>query len=143
MALDKVWVRTLSDGLLRADQIVGLTAHATPSLPGKSPRWLLDVTVAVPAGSGAGGGGWDIGILHRTLVQTPAEPAGAPEALARILARLDEPGTAGIVTPSAAGPSTIRFTFSSFTDDTDDAHGTEDTGDAEAGDPARQDARAN
>src|SRR6185369_10903355 len=113
MALDKVWVRTLSDGLLRADQIVGLTAHATPSLPGKLPRWLLDVTVAVPAGSGAGGSGWDIGILHRTLVQTPAEPAGAPEALARLLTRLDEPGTAGIVTPVADPPagSRIRFTF--------------------------------
>jgi hypothetical protein len=138
MGLAKVWVRTLSDGLLRADQIVGLTAHATPSLPGKAPRWLLDVTLAVPAGSGVDGSGWDIGILHRTLVQTPGEPVGAPEALARILARLDEPGTAGIITPSTAAPSTVRFTFESFTDNPDDLGGSDG-----AGDPARQDARAN
>lgn len=120
MGLDKVWVRTLSDGLLRADQIVGLTAHATPSLPGKSPRWLLDATVTVPAGSGTGGNGWDIGILHRTLIQTAAEPAGAPEALARLLASLDQPETAGIITPSAAGaPATsgVRFTFTPFAAD--------------------------
>ncbi|SFW78082.1 hypothetical protein [Amycolatopsis australiensis] len=125
MGLEKVWIKTLSDGLLRADQIVGLTAHATPSLPGKSPRWLLDATVAVPAGSGTGGNGWDIGILHRTLIQTRAEPAGAPEALARLLARLDRPDTAGIITPLVADPphatpvtSTVRFAFASFTDDT-------------------------
>jgi hypothetical protein len=117
MGLDKVWISTLSDGLLRADQVVGLTAHATPSLPGKAPRWLLDVTLAVAAGSGAGGSGWDIGILHRTLVQTSDEPIGAPEALARLLAQLDRPDTAGIITPSANAASGIRFSFTSFADD--------------------------
>jgi hypothetical protein len=120
MSLDKVWIRTLSDGLLRADQIVGLTAHATPSLPGKSPRWLLDATMTVPAGSGGAGSGWDIGILHRTLAQTPAEPVGAPESLARLLFRLDQPDTAGIITPSVAA-GVIRFTFTSFTDEPDPA----------------------
>lgn len=122
MGLDKVWIRTLSDGLLRADQVIGLTAHATPSLPGKVPRWLLDATVAVAAGSGAGGNGWDIGILHRTLLQTADEPPGAPEALARLLARLDQPGTAGIITPSAAtapaAASGVQFAFAAFAGDT-------------------------
>ena len=116
MGLDKVWIQTLSDGLLRADQVVGLTAHATPSLPGKAPRWLLDATLAVAAGSGAGGSGWDIGILHRTLVQTADEPAEAPEALARLLAELDQPGTAGIVTPTASA-SGVRFSFTAFAAD--------------------------
>jgi len=131
MGLNKVWIQTLSDGLLRADQIVGLTAHATPSLPGKTSRWLLDATVAVPAGSG-GGNGWDIGILHRTLIQTPAEPAGAPEALARLLAELDQPDSAGVITPLATDPpltdaaaSTVRFAFTSFTGDSPKANSTD------------------
>ncbi|HET6289146.1 MAG TPA: hypothetical protein VFG15_20660 [Amycolatopsis sp.] len=122
MGLNKIWIRTLSDGLLRADQVVGLTAHATPSIPGKSPRWLLDVTVTVPAGSG-NASGWDVGILHRTLVQTPVEPVEAPEVLARLLARLDEPGTAGIIEPKAtrspAGAGAIQFDFRSFDDQRD------------------------
>ncbi|MFJ8915913.1 hypothetical protein [Amycolatopsis sp. NPDC102389] len=119
MGLNKIWIRTLSDGLLRADQVTGLTAHATPSIPGKSPRWLLDATIAVPAGSGATSG-WDIGILHRTLIQTPVEPVEAPEVLARLLASLDEPGAAGIIEPtatrSAGGAGAIRFDFRSFGD---------------------------
>lgn len=117
MGLDKVWIQTLSDGLLRADQVVGLTSHATPSLPGKAPRWLLDATVAVAAGSGAGGNTWDIGILHRTLAQTADEPTEAPEALARLLARLDQPGVAGIITPSATRHG-VEFSFTSFAEDT-------------------------
>ncbi|MBE1496224.1 hypothetical protein H4696_003324 [Amycolatopsis lexingtonensis] len=118
MGLSKVWIRTLSDSLLRADQVVGLTSHAAPSLPGKAPRWLLDATVSVPAGSGAGGSGWDIGILHRTLAQTRVEPVGAPQELDRLLARLDRPETAGIITPSPADGS-ILFAFTSFTGDPD------------------------
>jgi hypothetical protein len=116
MGLDKVWIQTLSDGLLRADQVVGVTAHATPSLPGKAPRWLLDVTLAVAAGSGASGSGWDIGILHRTLIQTSDEPTGAPAALARLLARLDQPATAGIITPSATAANGVQFSFAAFAD---------------------------
>lgn len=120
MGLDKVWIRTLSDGLLRADQIIGLTAHATPSIPGKSPRWLLDVTVAVPAGSG-NNSGWDVGILHRTLMQTPTEPVEAPEVLAALLARLAGSGAEGIITPVATRASgaagIIRFDFRAFPDE--------------------------
>lgn len=123
MGLDKVWIQTLSDGLLRADQVVGLTAHATPSLPGKSPRWLLDVTMAAAAGSGAGGNGWDIGILHRTLIQTSDEPTGAPAALARLLAELDRPATAGIITPSATAANGVQFSFAAFADGADSASG--------------------
>ncbi|ANN18789.1 hypothetical protein SD37_26320 [Amycolatopsis orientalis] len=129
MGLERVWIRTLSDGLLRADQVIGLTAHATPSIPGKAPRWLLDATVSLPAGSGTTSG-WDIGILHRTLIQTSAEPVEGPELLARLLARLDAPGTAGIIDPvaarSAGDAGTVRFDFHSFTEDQETATGTGD-----------------
>ncbi|MEU5263830.1 hypothetical protein [Amycolatopsis sp. NPDC021455] len=120
MGLTKVWIATLSDGLLRADQVVGLTAHATPALTGKPPRWLLDATVRAPAGSGSADG-WDVGILHRTLIQTPAEPVGAPEALARLLARLDGEDAAGVITLRPEGPagsaSIVRPGFQPFEDD--------------------------
>ncbi|MDS0134429.1 MULTISPECIES: hypothetical protein [unclassified Amycolatopsis] len=120
MGLNKVWLATLSDGLLRADQVVGLTAHATPALTGKPPRWLLDATIRTAAGSGSGDG-WDIGILHRTLIQTPAEPVGAPEALARLLARLDGEDAAGliaaVVDSGSRVPSVVRFAFRPFEDD--------------------------
>ncbi|MEV6877366.1 hypothetical protein [Amycolatopsis sp. NPDC051128] len=125
MGLTNVWIATLSDGLLRADQVVGLTAHATPALTGKPPRWLLDVTIRAPAGSGSADG-WDVGILHRTLIQIPAEPVGAPEALARLLARLDREDAAGVISPQPAGPpsgtravSAVRFGFHPFEDDPD------------------------
>ncbi|MEV7098695.1 hypothetical protein AB0M80_38255 [Amycolatopsis sp. NPDC051045] len=122
MGLTKVWLATLSDGLLRADQVVGLTAHATPALTGKPPRWLFDATIRTAAGSGRGDG-WDVGILHRTLIQTPSEPAGAPEALARLLARLDGEDAAGLITAVADGgagarpASMVRFRFHPFEDD--------------------------
>ncbi|MEU4253415.1 hypothetical protein AB0F15_39075 [Amycolatopsis sp. NPDC026612] len=119
MGLTKVWLATLSDGLIRADQVVGLTAHATPALTGKPPRWLFDATIRAPAGSGSVDG-WDMGILHRTLIQTPAEPVGAPEALARLLARLDGEDAAGVIAAAADGggrtrpASIVRFAFHPF-----------------------------
>jgi len=120
MGLTKVWLATLSDGLLRADQVVGLTAHATPVLTGKPPRWLLDATIRTAAGSGSADG-WDVGILHRTLIQTPGEPVGAPEALARLLARLDGEDAAGliaaVVDSGSRVPSVVRFAFRPFEDD--------------------------
>lgn len=116
MGLPKVWVRTISDGLIRADHIVAISAHPTPALPGKAPHWLLDATLAVPVGSGSSDG-WDVSALHRTLVQTRAEPVGAPEAFARLLAALQDADTAGIVTPSSGGDGTegrVHFSFAPF-----------------------------
>ncbi|MGW3967133.1 hypothetical protein ACWED2_45465 [Amycolatopsis sp. NPDC005003] len=122
MGLTNVWIATLSDGLLRADQVVGLTAHATPALTGKPPRWLFDATIRTAAGSGSVDG-WDVGILHRTLIQTPAEPVGAAEELARLLARLDREDAAGLITAVADSgartqpASVVRFGFRPFEDE--------------------------
>lgn len=122
MALDKVWVRTLSDGLVRADQIVGLSNYQTPDLPGKVSHWLLDATLAIPAGSGLGDGGWDINALHRTLLQSSVEQVDAPDDLARLLAGLDTADTTGIVAPHVtrhsgeASHGSVRFVFTPFAD---------------------------
>jgi hypothetical protein len=90
-------VQTLADGLLRADQITGIDAHQTPALTGKPARWLLDVVVAVPIGSGRRED-WTVTALHRTLIQTGHDPSPATAALARLLAQLDVINTAGIIT---------------------------------------------
>jgi len=110
MALGNVWVRTLGDGLVRADQIVGIGNHRTPSLSGKPGRWLLTVALPVPT---------DGGPLHRTLVQTDVEVATAPERLAQLLAQLAAVDTPGVVTAAACGPdrSDVRFEFSRFQPD--------------------------
>ena len=97
MGLDRVWVQTLADGLLRADQITGIDAHQTPALTGKPARWLLDVVVAVPIGSGRRED-WTVTALHRTLIQTGHDPSPATAALARLLAQLDVTNAAGIIT---------------------------------------------
>lgn len=54
MGLTKVWVRTLSDGLIRADHIIGIDAHRTPPLAGKHAHWLLDAILPAPVGSRPG-----------------------------------------------------------------------------------------
>jgi hypothetical protein len=95
-----VWVQTWADGLVRADQIVGIEAHPTPAVAGKPSRWLLDAVLATPVGSGAPDH-WGITALHRTLVQTGREPHDAPQALARLLAQLDLVSAAGVITVSA------------------------------------------
>ena len=74
MGLSRVWVQTLSDGLVRADQITGIDAHQTPALTGKPARWLLDVVLAVPIGSGHREG-WTVTALHRTVIQTGHDPS--------------------------------------------------------------------
>ena len=66
MSLTSVWLQTLGDGLVRADQVVGVDVHQTPALTGKASHWLLDVVLPTPIGSGARGE-WDITIVHRTL----------------------------------------------------------------------------
>ncbi len=95
MGLENIWVATLTGGLIRADCIVGVESHQTPELTGKPARWLLDITLAVPAGSGTGDG-WEISQLHRTLAQTDSYPAHAAEELARTLDRLRRDGSAGL-----------------------------------------------
>jgi hypothetical protein len=100
MGLSRVWLQTLGDGLVRADQITGIDAHQTPALTGKPARWLLDVVLAVPIGSGHREG-WTVTALHRTVLQTGHDPGAAAPALARLLAQLDVINAAGIVSASA------------------------------------------
>lgn len=96
MSLANVWVQTLDGSLVRADQVTEITLHETPEIAGKPSRWLLDVAVAVPVGSGDPSG-WRTGPLHRTLTQTDRCPREAPAALARMLTQLDAVDAAGIV----------------------------------------------
>ncbi|NIH79764.1 hypothetical protein [Amycolatopsis viridis] len=107
MALENVWIRTLGDGLVRADQVVGIANHRTPSLSGKPGRWLLTVALPVPM---------DNGPLHRTVVQTDQEAPAAPDRLARLLAQLSAVETAGVITATPCGPdrSDVRFEFTRF-----------------------------
>ncbi|GLY66871.1 hypothetical protein [Amycolatopsis taiwanensis] len=121
MGLAKVWVRTFTDGLIRADRIIELSAHPAPALSGKTAHWLVDATLAVSIGSGTGEG-LNISALHRTLIQTRAEPVGALEAFAQLLARLHDSDPAGVVTArvgDSAGADTaghVEFTFTRFAD---------------------------
>ncbi|WP_250550536.1 hypothetical protein [Pseudonocardia sp. H11422] len=108
----------MHDGLVRADQIVGIDAYPTPEIAGKPSRWLLDVSLAVPVGSG-GPGGWEITSLHRTLAQTSVEPGGAPLVLAKLLAELDAAEAAGVLRAVTDRVATgvsgdVRFTFDPF-----------------------------
>jgi hypothetical protein len=117
VGLTNVWLQTPSDGLIRADQVVGIDAHPTPALAGKPPRWLLDVVVAGSAGSG-GRESWTLGVLHRTLAQSSHPPVDATTALARLLAQLDAIDAAGVVHTVAedAGEAGthVRFRFAPF-----------------------------
>ena len=99
MSLTNVWLQTLGDGLVRADQVVGIDVHQTPALTGKAPHWLLDAIIPASIGSGARGE-WNINVLHRTLAQTSTDPGNATTVLARLLAQLDAINAAGIVTTS-------------------------------------------
>jgi hypothetical protein len=99
VSLTNVWVATQSDGIIRADQITGVDAHQTPAFSGKPARWLLDIVIAVPIGSGTREE-WALTAAHRTVIQTAQDPGGAPAALARLLAQLDHGNAAGIITTS-------------------------------------------
>jgi hypothetical protein len=96
VSLANVWLQMLDGSLVRADQVTEITLHQTPEIAGKPSRWLLDVAVAVPVGSGDPSG-WRTGPLHRTLTQTDRCPREAPAALARMLTQLDAVDAAGIV----------------------------------------------
>jgi len=116
VGLTKIWIRTLSDGLIRADHIVGIDAHPTPPLAGKHAHWLLDAILPTPVGSGRGPT-WDLSALHRTLLQTSEEPMDGPVSLARLLAQLDSADAAGVIIPSMApapGDPSRKFPQFSF-----------------------------
>ena len=115
MSLTNVWVQTLADGLVRSDQIAGIDAHQTPGLRGKPSRWLLDIVLTTPVGSGTRED-WNATVLHRTLIQTSEQPSSAPLALARLLAQLDTICAAGVITverkgaaDAASGPGEERL----------------------------------
>lgn len=101
MSLTNVWVQTVADGLVRADQVVGVDAHQTPALPGKPSRWLLDVVLPTSIGSGSREG-WAVTAQHRTLIQTSHDPGDAPATLTRLLAQLDLVSAAGVIGTSRA-----------------------------------------
>jgi hypothetical protein len=101
VSLANVWVQARDGSLVRGDRVGEITLHQTPEIVGKPSRWLLDVAVAVPVGSG-GPDGWRTGPLHRTLAQTDRAPREAPAALARLLAQLDAVDAAGIVRADTA-----------------------------------------
>lgn len=97
MGLRQVWIETLDDGLVRADQVVEVLAHQTTSFAGKPARWLLDVVIATSQGAGTPSQ-WNLGASHRTLTQTDDEPRGAAHRLVQLLWKLDGDDAAGIVT---------------------------------------------
>ena len=134
MGLSSVWLQTLGDGLIRADQIVGVHARRTPAITGKPSHWLLNVVLPLSTGSGQPDT-WVTSPLHRTLIQTSHEPLDAPEHLTRLLAQLDAVNAAGTITatisdrtppaaaprgtdpglsPASAATTTVRFQFTPF-----------------------------
>jgi hypothetical protein len=125
VSLTSVWVQTHSDGLVRADQVIGIEAHSTAGLRDTPSHWLLDIVLATSVGSGYRDG-WSVTALHRTLAQTAFPPQGSSIALAGLLARLDTISAMGIITvekedpgmpePDAftASASGIRFRFVPF-----------------------------
>jgi hypothetical protein len=130
--LTNVWVKTLGDGLVRADQIVGVHTRQTPAMTGKPSHWLLNAVMPLTTGSGQLDT-WATSPLHRTLIQTSYEPLDAPEHLARLLAQLGAVNAAGTITatvgspaaaasqpsgnapaPAAAPTTAVRFQFAPF-----------------------------
>ena len=123
------------DGLVRADQIVGVHARRTPAISGKPSHWLLNAVLPLTTGGGQLDT-WATSPLHRTLIQTSNEPHDAPEHLARLLAQLDAAGTITAAisdltarvpaadnathsrgsgpAPAPATTTTVRFQFAPF-----------------------------
>lgn len=119
MSLSRVWIETLDDGLVRADQVVQVLAHQTAAFAGKPGRWLLDVVLPVSQGAGAGGQ-WHVAASHRTLLQVSAEPRGAARRLTGLLYTLDTDDASGIVTAEhvpagdTADGAEVVFRFHAF-----------------------------
>lgn len=103
MSLTNVWLHTLDEEMIRADQIVGIHTHHTPALVGKPSCWLLNVVVSTPLGNGRPDGR-AFSALHRTLIHTPRTPTDAPAALARLLAQLAAIHATGVITTTLATP---------------------------------------
>ena len=78
MSLTNVWLHTLDDEMIRADQIVGIHTHHTPPQVGKPSRWLLNVVLPTPLGTGRLDGR-AFSALHRTLIHTPTHPPTPPQ----------------------------------------------------------------
>jgi hypothetical protein len=127
VSLTNTWLQMLDGSLVRADRIIEIELHPTPEIAGKPSRWLLDVVLAVPVGSGGPATeGWQTWPLHRTLAQTSEPPTGAPAALARLIAQLDAADAAGIVRAETsrvqsaphpdrtAAAGTVRLGFTAF-----------------------------
>lgn len=120
MGLERVWIETLDDGLVRADHVVEVLAHQTASFAGKPARWLVDVVTATNQGAGSVQG-WNLAASHRTLIQTDSPPRGAAQRLTQLLAALHTADTAGIVTahripddPAAGEAALVDFRFALF-----------------------------
>jgi hypothetical protein len=124
VSLTNVWVQTPADGLVRADQVIGIEAHTTAGVRDTPSHWLLDVVLTTSVGSGFRES-WNVTALHRTLAQTAFAPGGASVALARLLAQLDGISAAGVINvekdDSAVNPQGlttssggIRFRFVPF-----------------------------
>ncbi len=96
MSLTNVWLQTHSDGLVRADQVIGIESHMTAGLRDTTSHWLLDVVLSTSVGSGFREA-WSVTALHRTLSQSAFPPEGASHALAGLLTRLDRINAAGVI----------------------------------------------
>ena len=114
MGLTNVWVQTRSDGLVRADQIVGIDAHQTPALSGKPARWLLDVVLPASIGSSAGRDCGTARLLAQLDLVSTAGVITAGHGGTRREERTDAPTPAAAGDDLVAGSGRVRFRFVPF-----------------------------
>jgi hypothetical protein len=107
VSLTNVWLQTLADGLVRADQVTGIDAHQTPALIGTlAPVARRHASPPTPIGSGTRGE-WGVSALHRTLVQTSQHPVDAPAVLGSPSSMPSTP-PASSPPPARTPPSWVR-----------------------------------